>query len=249
MITLNNLYNKNCRPSYTEYQKLTDNIVLIDNFFENFNESKNFFTKLDKWKCVIYQKHDKPGYESILPPWIGKSLLEKYILDNKIIDDLYSYLVTCNFFYETYQPWSLGNSGSIPHVDCVSDNDEMLYICLINLNNVPIETNFYSYKNKNFCSYEMKKDWDDYLKELNKEVFEYSFKSAPSHQQIKKFLEEKKDLKISLVKKIKYKPNQAIIYPSNLFHSAEVPSYFTEENPRIVLRIGFVRKYDKLIYE
>ena len=56
------------------------------------------------------------------------------------------------------------------------------------------------------------------------------------------FLDSKQDLYIKLIKEIEYKPNQAIVYSANLFHSPNITQEFTKDNPRILLRILFDRK-------
>lgn len=240
MKLLNELYNKSCEPKCESYTKISNDITLIDNFFENFELAKDFFISRDKWKCIPYQKHSKPGYESLFPSWIGKSLMEKFILDNKIVDDMNSYEIICNFYYNEVSPtWSLSNSNYFPHIDSVKNNDILRYICLINLNNIPVSTKFYTYKNKEYCSNEIEKEWDKYNKDAEKELIEYYDKKNITRNEVKIFLNKKQDLFVKLIKEIEYKPNQAIVYPANLFHSPNVPEKFTEDNPRVLLRIAF----------
>ena len=83
MDLLNDIYRKSCEPKCESYTKIDDNIILIDNFFENFKSAKNFFAGRDKWKCIPYQELAKPGYESFFPNWVGRSLMEKFCTDNK----------------------------------------------------------------------------------------------------------------------------------------------------------------------
>ena len=85
---LNELYNKSCKPECKSYEQISKHIILIDNFFQNFDKARDFFINREKWRCTRYQGYDKPGYESLFPKWIGKSLMEKFILD-KIIFGLY----------------------------------------------------------------------------------------------------------------------------------------------------------------
>ena len=147
MELLNELYYKSCRPKCESYKQISSHITLIDNFFEEFDVARDFFIKREKWKCVQYQSHSKAGCESLFPSWIGKSLMEKYILDNKISDDMNSYNILCNFFYHSIDYiWSLSNSNYFPHIDGVENNNILQHICLINLNKVSVSTNFYTYK-------------------------------------------------------------------------------------------------------
>ena len=150
MESLNKLYKKSCKPKCERYTQISNHITLIDNFFEDFDKARNFFINREKWECIAYQDHDKPGHESFFPFWIGKSLIEKYILDNNIvINDINFYDILCNFYYnESTQLNSIFNSDCFPHIDNILSNDVLNYICLINLNKVSITTKFYTYKKK-----------------------------------------------------------------------------------------------------
>lgn len=243
MELLNELYNKSCKPKCESYRKISNNITLIDNFFENFELAKDFFTGRDKWKCIKYQGHAKPGHESLFPRWIGKSLMEKFILDNKIIDDMNSYEIKCNFFHnEKGLTWSLANSTHFPHIDKVKNDNILHYICLINLNNIPVSTKFYMYKNQEYCSSEAESEWHEYTRDIQKEILKYYNKDIITKNEFKVFLDKKQDLDVKLIKKVDYNPNQAIVYSANLFHCPNVTEEFTEDNPRVVLRITFDRK-------
>jgi hypothetical protein len=243
MELLNNLYNKSCKPKCESYTKISNNITLIDNFFENFELAKDFFTSRDKWKCIPYQEYSKPGYESLFPSWIGKSLLEKFVSDNKIVDDINSYNIVLNFFYnEPSFVWSLSNSNYFPHIDSIKNNDILQYICLINLNDISVSTKFYTYKNQEYCDSETIVEWNEYNEDIRKELLDYYNKKSITRNEFKIFLDKKQDLDIKFINEIDYKPNQAIVYPANLFHSPNVSQEFTEDNPRVLLRITFDRK-------
>lgn len=244
MESLNDLYKQYCKPKCESYKQISSHITLIDNFFEDFDEARDFFIKREKWKCISYQTNSKPGYESLFPSWIGKSLMENYVLDNKISDDINSYCIICNFFHnQSDYVWSLPNSNYFPHIDGVEVNDILQQICLINLNKVPVSTKFYAYKNKEYCSGEMKEEWLEYNKKLSTKLKEY-YKNNITRDEVKLFLDNQK-LDTKLIKTITYKPNQAIIYSANLFHSPNVTQEFTEDNPRILLKITFDKKIKK----
>ena len=242
MELLNELYNKSCEPKCESYKQISSHITLIDNFFEDFETARDFFINREKWECIPYQEHSKSGYESLFPKWIGKSLMEKYVLNNKISDDMNSYTIACNFFYNnSNHVWSLSNSNYFPHIDGTERYNILRYICLINLNKVPVSTKFYTYKNKKYCTSEMRNEWNEYDKKITKEVVKYYNKNNITRDEVKLFFDNQKlDVKLNNV--IKYNSNQAIIYPENLFHSANVTQEFTEENPRVLLRIAFDRK-------
>jgi hypothetical protein len=249
MKPLNELYNNNCKPGYKNYQKLSHGIVLIDNFFENFELAKDFFLNREKWICIEYQDHSKPGYETIFPNWVGKSLIEKYILSNKLNDDLNSYKILCNFFYDNQDYiWSLSNSNYFPHIDSVQIGEILNYICLINLNECPVSTKFYSYKNNFYIKNQMENEWNNYKKDIQNELLGFYSKKNITRDEIKQFLDKKQNLDIKLINNIEYNPNQAIIYPANFLHSPNVTKQFTKDNPRCILRISFDIKLNNINY-
>ena len=241
MEPLNDLYRQYCKPKCESYKKISSHITLIDNFFEDFDKARDFFINREKWECIQYQGYDLPGYRSIFPCWIGKSLMEKYILNNKISDDINSYQIECNFRYDNKYPWSLSNSDCFPHYDDVENNNILKYICLINLNKVPVSTNFYTYKSKEYCTSEIENEWLGYNEKVNTKLKEYYNKNNITRDEVKLFLNDQK-LDTKLIKTLAYKPNQAIIYSANLFHSPNVTQEFTKDNPRCLLRIVFDKK-------
>lgn len=241
---LNEKFNKFCKPKCKKYKKVSKDILLIEDFFEDFQGARDFFLCRDKWKCNPYQLHSKPGYESLFPQWVGRVLMEKYIIDNKINHDIFSYEIICNFFYNTDSCLSnISNSGLIPHIDNIENKNTLEHICLINLNNISISTNFYSFNEKEYCKNKNYHDlWTEYQKELEIELINCYKKEKITRKEVEIFLRSKSNLKFKLIKEIEYFPNQAIIYPANLFHSPNVNSIFTESNPRSLLRITFDKK-------
>lgn len=244
---LNELYNKSCKPKCESYKKISNHITLIDNFFEDFEAARDFFISIEKWKCIPYQGYSKSGYQSLFPNWIGKSLMEKYILDNKISDDnnLNSYGTRCNFSYdELNYIWSLSNSSIFPHTDSLENDNTLEKICLINLNKVLLSTKFYTYKNKKYLTNEMEDKWKLYNKKLETKLKEYYNKDNITVDEAKLFLDTQK-LDTKLIEIVEYKPNQAIVYSANLFHSPNITQEFTKDNPRCLLRIKFNEKIIK----
>lgn len=243
MNSLNDQYNKSCSPIIKNYTKISSDIILIDDFFENFNVARKFFLNRDKWKCISYQNNSKSGYISLFPNWVGKSLLEKFILDHKIIDDVNSYSTVCSFSYEENSfLWSIHNSSYYPHIDSIQIDQTLTYICLVNLSETIVATNFYTYKNQELCNEMIYTEWEKYSKDIWEELLEYYGKKFVTKKELKNFLSNKKQLEVKLAKKVDYGPNQAIVYPANLFHSPYLDSKFTEENPRSLLRITFDKK-------
>lgn len=248
---LNDEYNNACKPKYQKYKK-NGEIILIDNFFENFESAKNFFITKDKWKCISYQDNTRPGYESLLPNWVGKSLLEKAIVDNNLCDKNYkscNFQTNCNFLYFSNENLSgLTNCDLFPHVDSYKNNDYAEYVCLVNLNEVPILTNFFTFNGHKSCTQNLFGDFKEYETELEREIVNLYHSKSITRKEVKDFLQKKQKLKIELINRIEYLPNQAILYPLYLFHSANVSKHFTEKNPRCSLRIQYYTSLKKINY-
>ena len=87
-------------------------------------------------------------------------------------------------------------------------------------------------------------EWNEYTKKLNIELRKYYNKNNITRDEVKLFLDNQ-FLDNKLIKTLEYKPNQAIIYSANLFHSANVTQEFTEDNHRCLLRIMFDKKITK----
>lgn len=239
MKSLNELVEKLCKPKYESYKQISNHVTLIDNFFEDFEAARDFFINREKWKSTSYLGYSKPGYESLLPPWVGKFLIEKYILDNKVINNKNYYDTECNFLYHNYVAWDLSNSHHFPHIDDVENDGALDQICLINLNKLSVSTKFYTYKNKEYCSREMVDEWSEYNINIENKIIEYyDNKDYITRDEVKLFLDTQK-LDTELIKTIEYKPNQAIVYSANLFHTSNITQEFTEDNPRCLLRIIF----------
>lgn len=244
MKSLNDYYNSSCKPAHNNYYKLINNTFLIDNFFEDFKSAKKFLFDLQKWKSTSFQIHSKSGWESLLPSWVGRYLLQKFVHCNKISDDLFSYsaIVDYRFNNSNEDVWNLSHSTYFPHYDSISD-DYVQFICLVNLNEVPVCTNFYTYKNNNFCNEELRESWIKYDFEMNEKLKELYKNQKISTDKVKNFLYlNPEDMKHKFSYSLTYNPNQAIVYQSNMLHSPNVPKNFNIQKPRALLRISFLCK-------
>jgi hypothetical protein len=101
------------------------------------------------------------------------------------------------------------------------------------------------YNIENYRHIKLRK-WKD---KIFRSTWEESFaincnKNNITRNEVKLFLDNQK-LDTKLIKTIEYNPNQAIIYSANLFHSPSITQEFTEDNPRVLLRIAFDRKITK----
>lgn len=242
MNNLNDQYVNSCKPNYENYKKISKDIFLIENFFENFDKARNFFINRDVWKCGWYQNHSKCGYESLFPKWVGKSLLEKFIIDNNIQHEPNSYDVVCNFQHSEFFLTTVSNSGYFPHIDNIEIDNKLDYICLINLNKESVSTNFYSYRGDLSANSKNIDDFNNYNLQVTKNLRDFYKKNNITDNECKEFLNCQKQLDTKLVKVIEYNSNEAIIYPSNLFHSPNISEKFNKKNLRSILRICFCRK-------
>ena len=103
---------------------------------------------------------------------------------------------------------------------------------------------FYTYKNKEYFTSETEDEWQNYNKKLTTKLKEYYNKDNITRDEVKLFLDTQK-LDFKLFKTLRYNPNQAIIYSTNILHCPNVTQEFTEKNPRILLKISFDKKIIK----
>ena len=107
--------------------------------------------------------------------------------------------------------------------------------------------------NKSCEPSETKTEWDKYNEDIKNELIQFYSKENVTGNEFKILLDQKQNLSVKLVREVQYKPNQAIVYPANLFHSPNIDQEFTEDNPRVLLRITFDRKIiepkDKFNYQ
>ena len=81
------------------------------------------------------------------------------------------------------------------------------------------------------CTKEWDKDWGGSFRVYQKDTLDKGLRGF-SEELVKNYQ----------IAEIEYKPNQAIVYSANLFHSPNMTQEFTKDNPRILLRILFDRK-------
>tara|TARA_R100000005_G_scaffold86471_1_gene55332 strand:+ start:920 stop:1645 length:726 start_codon:yes stop_codon:yes gene_type:complete len=233
--TLDNKFKFNCEPNYSEYERIIRNTSWkIPDFFKNFKKSQEFLMSMDKWNSDISSGAFKPGIETYLPNWTVSYLLNKFCIENNITDDLYSHKSQCIYFYKEIleEKNYIHSKGIIPHTDGFLSEDGCLqHVCLINCSNSPITTTFWKFKDK----FESKtsdeyEEYIEYMMSKNKEYYENSYESN-------NFLEQCKEIVFS--EEITYKPNECIIYPSNLYHAPKIEEKFDMSDPRLTLTIRF----------
>lgn len=234
MKILNDLFEESCVANYTKIYKKQD-VYLIPNFFKNYQKSFDFFRNLGAWKS---NNSYNLGFSILLPDYIVRILLNKFFKSKNLLFDENSFSCECNFWYHgmSHKENSLQDligNGVIPHIDYVPNKNELNikdYVCLINLNQTSITTNFWSFCDKKFI--ENEKDYLDYFDFIKSNTFDETLI-------LKKFKKEYS---------IQYEPNTCIVYPSNLFHSPLIDKTYNFDNPRVVLRLSYKSKEAKYFY-
>ena len=228
MNTLNKNFYSSCKPNLSKIVRITNNIFTIKDFFTNFNQAKNFLNDLNKWECDSYDFTTKSGAESRLPLLTGRYLQENSLLKTNIKNfDICS--VDINFMYYGQRKkfdklQSCNGDFDLPHHDSIDViNEQKLYVLLINLNDYPISTNFWSFEGNSLM---VNDSYMIFIENINKE-----YKNKKEIIQIPKTL--------SLDNIITYEPNQALIYNSSLLHNANIEKKYTYSSPRTTFRIGF----------
>lgn len=228
MNTLNSKFYSSCKPSNNKIVKLKNNIFTIKNFFVDFDSAKSFLTNLNKWECDMYDFTTKSGMESILPLLTGWYLYDTSSLKNNVKNfDLNSIDINFLFYGQRKKFNNIQSSNGtfdLPHHDSIDlINEQKKYVCLINLNDYPIYTNFWSFNGKTLMS---DYSYNIFIDKINKEY--------EDKEKIKKIPEG-----LSLTHTVKYDPNQALIYNSSLLHNANIKKNHTNSSPRTTLRLFF----------
>ena len=78
MDLLNDIYRKSCEPKCESYTKIDDNIILIDNFFENFKSAKKFLQAEINGNAFHIKNSLNQGTKVFSPNWVGRSLMENF---------------------------------------------------------------------------------------------------------------------------------------------------------------------------
>jgi len=218
---MNDLFFKNCKTDYKKNDcSIVDherNIVVIKNFFHDPLLARKFFLSLPKWECL--DDSYKGGLESFVPSWIVKFLLKDYFHFFGIEPIIGSEESVINHFYygniKKDHPASHFNENIQPHYDSFPD-DCKHYICLVNLTESIVETDFWSISGKDgvnsFEDIEFYNKYIDNCTSINSSVFR---------------------------KSILYNFNECIIYEGNLFHSPKVEKHFTKDNLRTIMRLSY----------
>ena len=217
-------------PDFEE-EELTEYLTIYKNVFKYPDRVLEFQKLLTKWESSMSAR---PGLTSlVLPYWTGKDIVDNLLdYDNELqisenhIDVEYIY-----FYANNTQKFRSSESLNedlytgnclLPHNDSSTDEIDS-HIFLLNLNNRPVRTGFWSMNG------EVVADMD-----LNDELSEYCDTIDINN------LEEKTNNGIlDNVLNIEYNFNEALFYNGKAFHQPWIDNFYTRDNPRIMLRIAF----------
>lgn len=228
MDTLNSQFYQDCKPNSSELLKIDNHTYTIKNFFSNFESSKKFLTQLNKWQCDCYDFTTKSGKESVLPNLCGMYLYDKSCLKKHIKNfNLFSININFLFFNQIKKFDKLQSSNGtfdMPHHDSIYNlNQQKTFVCLINLNDYDISTNFWSFNDNQIM------EDDSYLIFIEK--MNQNYKLSKKNPKMPE--------NVSLVKRITYEPNQALIYNASFLHNADIKENHSQSSPRTTLRLFF----------
>lgn len=227
MNTLNKEFYSTCKPNTNKIIKLKDNIFTIKNFFTDFNLAKKFLSNLNKWECDSYDFTNKSGIECVLPFLAGMYLYDKSSLYT-IIKDFNLISIDVNFLYYGQRKkfnklQSSNGTFDLPHHDSIDvNNKQKTYVFLVNLNDYPIYTNFWSFNGKSLMN---DNSYNIFINKINEEYKINKNNKIPKN--------------LSLDYSIEYNPNQVLIYNASLLHNANIQEKYTQSLPRTTLRLFF----------
>jgi len=228
MNSINKKFYSTCKPSTNKLFKIKEEIFSIENFFIDFENAKKFLSNLNIWECDHYDLTTKSGLQSILPSSCGMYLFDSSSLKMHV-KNLYLESMDVNFMYYRQkkkfdQVQSSNGTFDLPHHDHIDyPNSPKKYVFLVNLNDCPITTNFWSFNNRELMSDE---SYFKFIDEVN-----------ILYKQKKESIDVSEHLVMN--KSITYQPNQALIYNASLLHNADIEKKYNLNFPRTTLRIFF----------
>jgi hypothetical protein len=214
-----------CRTDYNEH------VVHIKNVFKDPYRMLKFQSLLTKWESC---HNAKPGIMSLKIPYWTAEIIANNLLDLPDHDD---FLNECEFYYFYRNNIGMDNSGLtdlrsnnclLPHTD-PGKREQVNIIGLINLNNRNVSTGFWEYDG---CliedSEELADEYSAYASEITHDTYEEKINNGI----------------LDKVFEVSYGFNEAILYDSRCFHQPIIDSYWTRENPRIMMRLSYVLDED-----
>jgi hypothetical protein len=239
--SLNASFELSCLPSTGRaYLQPSEHCALITNFFSDLPKAQSFFQALERWDCDPLDNHLKPGAESLLPGWLPRYLLRDHFTNKQlnISGDSNHITAVCNWLYngaikqrDILSSYAL-EGATLPHVDFVPTPEHTAYICLVNLNDHEVATDFWQLEGSELCRTLAES------KELQKCISRRSaeYLRLPEDQR-RQFCSSLPELRQSL--RVSYQPNEAIIYPAHAYHSPAVQERHTSSSPRLMLRMSY----------
>ena len=216
-------------PDFEE-EELTEYLTIYKNVFKYPDRVLEFQKLLTKWESSMSAK---PGMTTlVLPSWTSNTIIkdlldydeDEYEQNSSEIEFLYFYRNNTQKFRssESLNEDLYTGNCLLPHNDSSTDAIDSR-IFLLNLNNRPVRTGFWSMNG------EVVGDMD-----LNDELSEYCDTIDINN------LEEKTNNGIlDNVLNIEYNFNEALFYNGKAFHQPWIDNFYTRDNPRIMLRIAF----------
>jgi hypothetical protein len=216
-------------PDFEE-EELTEYVTIYKNVFKYPDRVLEFQKLLTKWESSMSVK---PGLTSlVLPSWTSNTIIkdlldydeDEYEQNSSEIEFLYFYRNNTQKFRssESLNEDLYTGNCLLPHNDSSTDEIDSC-IFLLNLNNRPVRTGFWSMNG------EVVGDMD-----LTDELSEYCDTIDINN------LEEKTNNGIlDNVLNVEYNFNEALFYDSKAFHQPWIDDFYTRDNPRIMFRIGF----------
>jgi hypothetical protein len=205
-----------------------EEIVIVRNIFKYPEKMRDFQDLLSKWESC---GNAKPGLMSLkMPFWTGNHIAENVL-------DLKNYMpnsTECEYIYFYWNntmkfnrnPTSLQTGNCLlPHNDPASPGDEESdsIIGLVNLNDRPVRTGFWTMNGKMYGDEETLDELGDYVFDIDESNY---------NQKINNGI-------LDNVLNIEYSFNDAIFYNARLLHQPWIDKFYTRDNPRIMFRFSF----------
>jgi len=212
-----------------------EHILVVKNILKYPEKMFEFQKLLSKWES---RGNSKPGIGSLqLPYWtanyIGEELIRQlededvFMAPNASTSEFY-YFYHNNICLDASIDTLISNNCVLPHTD--PSDDGMCMIGLINLNNRPVRTGFWKYKGSLI----------EYDEEIAQDYTNYAANINPSN-----YDEKVNNGILDKAFEVEYGYNDAIFYNARLFHNPVIDTYYTRENPRVMMRLCFILRFDE----
>lgn len=205
-----------------------DHVLVVRNILKYPEKMFEFQKLLSKWES---RGNAKPGIGSLhLPYWTANYIGENWVSD---LEDLFIEpdASSCEFYYFYYNNICIdsetdslrSNNCVLPHTD-PGDDGIVHMIGLINLNQRPVRTGFWKFNG----------EFIEHNDEISNAYNEYALGITPLN-----YDEKVNNGILDKAFEVEYGFNDAIFYDARIFHNPIIDTYYTRENPRVMLRLSF----------